>query len=232
MLTEIIDNIIFEPEIGYDLVANNYDKTHWSGFWQANEYVYVKKWLFSLNKGVGLDAGSGTGKYLPLILEAKNTCIAIDISRQMLRISSKKYGLKYKNIKFIKANICNLPFPINHLNWVLCTRVFSHIANINTVLTQFHNALKNGGQVFISDIHPEHSYTTTAFHTGKEKVKIRTFKHSIKTILNSATNAGFKIKGFQEFDLKNIELHPDIVLFNKLYSNPEKKIFYILILEK
>src|ERR1039458_8954250 len=71
--------------IGYDLAAADFGDWHWVSFWKANEAPIVRAWLDSLNPGLGLDAGGGTGAYLRDAYDRGHLSASIDVSLEMLR---------------------------------------------------------------------------------------------------------------------------------------------------
>src|SRR5215213_7312529 len=84
---------VLDPITAYNFAAAFYESWHWSGFWRTYEAPLVQQWLKSLPAGVGLDAGSGTGVYLPSILSSGHTCIALDASSAMLQLGQRKISL-------------------------------------------------------------------------------------------------------------------------------------------
>lgn len=77
-----------------------------------------------------LDAGCGDGAVIKLLLDKKIKniqIIAIDNSVGILGRAKNNF-LNYHNIiKFIKADICNLPFPNNHFDKTICFHVIEHL---------------------------------------------------------------------------------------------------------
>ena len=146
---------------GYNLVAPYIDETKWSRFWQQNEAPLVIDWIRQQPVGRGLDAGSGTGPYLKAIQAAGHQGVAFDLSENMLRQN------RYKNNGFIDYRQGSLeqtlPFDNQSFDWILCTRVLSHLPDSHRTINEFARVLRPGGECLITDVHPQHNYENTGF---------------------------------------------------------------------
>jgi len=104
-----------------------------------------------LRKGdVVLDVGTGTGVFLPYILEyigAGGWIYALDIAAKMLEKAVQKYP--GKNIKFICAGVEDIPLPDASCDAVVCYSSFPHFADKPHALTEMKRVLKPGGVLFI-----------------------------------------------------------------------------------
>ena len=124
---------------------NEYKSSIWKGHYSLDNIELV-----SINGRI-LDAGCGSGKYtLPLRMRGYDV-VGIDVSTnalEMARTSSTKHGL---DIDFIAGNICNLPFPDNSFDAVLCYGVLQHLLSKERELaiSEFRRILSKDGQLFI-----------------------------------------------------------------------------------
>jgi ubiquinone/menaquinone biosynthesis C-methylase UbiE len=228
------DDRIFTPRRGYDIAAPHYESWYWFKFWRLNEAPIVRHWLKSLKPGLGLDAGSGIGTYIPDILEFWHRCVAVDISAGMLRISKSKAELHTNGsrTRYIQADISRLPFGESVFDWVLCSRVLSHIENVEYVLREFARVLRSGGECLISDVHPEHPYTRVAIPTGPKKIAIETYKHPLEEMESIVASHQFRLVSLDEYYLDDLREKPPITTFEKLYRHPDNAVFYVLRLMK
>ena len=124
---------------------NEYKSSTWKGHYSLRNIE------LSSIKGRILDAGCGSGKYtLPLRMRGYDVT-GIDVSTKalgMARTSSTKHCL---DGEFIAGNICNLPFPDNSFDAVLCYGVLQHLLSRERELavSEFRRILSKGGQLFI-----------------------------------------------------------------------------------
>lgn len=226
---------ILSPRYGYDLIAPYYEQWKWFKFWQQNEAPIIRRWLNSLNPAFGLDAGSGTGVYIPDIIKAGHTCMAVDISYAMLSLNRKKRVAEMHNssVLFTQANINSLPLKDSQFDWVLCTRVLSHVSNTKPVLQEFSRVLKPGGECLISDVHPDHPYTNVSIGTEQGKISLETYKHSFRSLKTAISSVDtLELAGLDEYRLMNLYSKPSRVDFEKLYRSPNSAIFYTCRLKK
>jgi len=104
-----------------------------------------------LNPGdVVLDVGTGTGVFLPYILQkigSHGFIYALDIAEKMLLKAQQKYP--QKNIKFICASVEEIPMSANTCNSIICYSSFPHFRDKLVALREMKRVLKKGGGLFI-----------------------------------------------------------------------------------
>ncbi len=90
-----------------------------------------------------LDAGTGNGRHLPLLLEKFDKVCAVDTSEKLLQMAAKKYP----QVNFSLADVCALPFAENIFDTILCTAVLHHlkIDEVTVAFNEFHRVLKTSG---------------------------------------------------------------------------------------
>lgn len=94
-----------------------------------------------------LDAGCGIGNNLPTLLKFFNNIVACDISKEALEYAQNRF--KDSNIKFIQADIENLPFNDNSFDIIVCTEVLEHIKNPKRGRDELLRVLKKNNGYFI-----------------------------------------------------------------------------------
>jgi len=97
-----------------------------------------------------LDVGTGTGVFLPLILERignKGRIVALDIAEEMLtRAQSKCFA---GNIDYLCADVMDIPFDNEIFDTVVCYSSFPHFRDKRKALAEVHRTLKNGSRLSI-----------------------------------------------------------------------------------
>jgi ubiquinone/menaquinone biosynthesis C-methylase UbiE len=127
--------------------------------WDAEE-VGKKEAIRALVKALGLKAGDtviepgcGTGVISKFILEEigeNGRLYGLDISKRMLEQAEAK-GLPSRAL-FYHADAANMPLPAGCADAVVCVRVFPHIDDQHSALSEFNRVLKNGGRLIIAHL--------------------------------------------------------------------------------
>jgi ubiquinone/menaquinone biosynthesis C-methylase UbiE len=224
-----------KASIAYDLVASVYDHWHWSALWHRNEAPIVRRWLEDLQPGIGLDAGSGTGPYVTDIVTGGHRCVVVDVSSEMLHLNRLKAGTYVRDgsVEFVEANINALPFDDGQFDWILCTRVLSHLPDLIKPLREFARVLRSGGECLITDVHPNHPYEKVSIPINGKKLRIETYKHSLADFNRSIANVeDFELLKLDEYHFEDLLWRPPWQGFEKLYRHSNPAMFYTCELKK
>ncbi|OFZ70011.1 MAG: hypothetical protein A3K03_09750 [Bdellovibrionales bacterium RIFOXYD1_FULL_44_7] len=93
-----------------------------------------------------LDAGSGDGNLLRFLSEGVDVeGVGVDSADPAISIAQSSYP----TLKFIKADLRQLPFPAGHFDKVVCFNVIEHITEQETVMREFQRILKPGGKIIL-----------------------------------------------------------------------------------
>ena len=225
---------LLSPRLAYDKVAAGYRRWRWYRFWRINETPIVADWLRSLRTGRGLDLGSGTGPYLRLIGDLGHRCVALDLSLQMLRqiprgLGTAKAGPRPRRVQ---GDIVALPFADDSFDWILCTRVLSHVPDHAAAMREMARVLTADGECLLTDVHPAHPYDYVSIPHQGTRVAIETYKHSLTELNDVSATAGLRVESVKEYALGDLTEKPPRVTFAKLYAEPARQIFYVCRLVK
>ena len=96
-----------------------------------------------------LDAGTGTGVLLPLLIKrtAAGNITAIDFAEKMIEKAKNKPEVQ--QVHFITADVQRYPFAAGAFNHIICYSAFPHFRNKHAAVEQFSAALKMGGMLSI-----------------------------------------------------------------------------------
>ena len=109
------------------------------------------------------------------------------------------------SIFYSQGHIGSLPFRDSQFDWVLCSRVLSHVTHLTPVLREFSRVLKRGSECLISDVHPNHPYTHVAIPTDGGKIAIETHKHSLDDLKKAISDVGyFEVVSLDEYYLTDL----------------------------
>ncbi len=165
------------------------------------EGVAIRKFLAKVDWVNCLEIGCGTGKNTEWLALKSNHILAIDLSEEMLEIAKTK--IQTKKVEFIQADI-NKEWTWcrdNQFDLVTFSLVLEHIENLDNIFSKLKAVVKNGGFVYVGELHPFKQYkgTKARFEAENGLQIVTCFNHNISDFTNSAKNFGFEIIDFDEF---------------------------------
>lgn len=121
-------------------------------FWKIFNEKYFLIWISNLtNKKLVLDLGCGTGRVIPILLSKNIKIVGVDISKKMLNIAKSK--TRKSNVKFILADLEQLPFKNNISDAVVCYGVLQYLQNPFKAIKEISRILKQSGLYFGLETH-------------------------------------------------------------------------------
>lgn len=128
-----------------------------AGNWDALSGEPDQRLILSLLDTLGvergdcvLDVGTGTGILIPHLLSLHPAeVIACDVSREMLKIASGKYGAG-GFVKFVHADAQRLPLQDGSVNVVVCNGVYPHFDDRRATLEELYRVAAPGARLAIS----------------------------------------------------------------------------------
>jgi len=181
---------------GYDLWAPTYDTT-------KNPLVLLdRRWTFEvLSPREGemiLDAGCGTGYYMPKVLGAGARCVGIDLSRGML----KRTRAALPAALLVESNL-DFSFPFHEASFdaVLSALVSEHIPDIQHFCREVARVLRPGGRFVWSVFHPLLAQAGTEANFSDEhgnEVRLGAEMHSVDDYRKALQLAGLAIQSERE----------------------------------
>ena len=187
---------------------------------------YLKK--LSTNKIV-LDAGCGTGKFLPIIEDVSNKYIAVDLSNKQLLKAKEK---SKKNSLFINSSLEKINLNDNSVDLIISTWVLGTITDLNErnrCLNELKRLLKPNGIIILVENDENSEF---------EEIRNRTTDSRTKDYNNWILSNGFVVdkKIDTYFDFKSIDEAKKCfeVIYGKSISNKikDKKINHKIIIFK
>ena len=115
-----------------------------------------------------LDAGTGTGILLPLLMrltEAGNIT-AIDFAEKMIETAQRKLAgmAAFPSIHFIIGDILDYPFASGVFDHIICYSVFPHFEDKSKAIKKLASALKPGGLLSVLHSAPRSRINGTHVH--------------------------------------------------------------------
>ena len=173
---EYISSLTFrrekKPAKAYDLWAAGYDNQPDNLVLDLDEKVFSSfSEDLNWNGKTVVDVGCGTGRHWETIFGKKpERLIGYDVSAGMLSELKKKFPAAETHLL---ANDLLTGLGNSSCDIIISTLTIAHIENIEEALAEWQRVLKPGGDIIITDYHPE-----ILARGGK-----RTFQHGNKTMI-------------------------------------------------
>jgi len=160
-----------DPQNAYDLWASEYDNQPGNLMLELDEILFSELLSkYSVKGKIIADIGCGTGRHWrKLFAQFPARLIGYDVSAGMLKKLEEKFPsaetflLRNEKLPELKDGSCDM---------IISTLAMAHIPSIRAALYEWDRVLKPGGEVIITDYHPE------ALIKGGR----RTFKYDGKTL--------------------------------------------------
>ena len=137
-----------DPRAGYARWAATYDRP-------GNPLVSVEQpavWslLGDLPPGRALDAACGTGRHSGRLVELGHDVTGVDASPEMLELASARVP----GARFLEGDLHRLSVEDGEFDLVVCALALGHCADLQPPVTELARAVRRGGHVVLSDLHP------------------------------------------------------------------------------
>jgi len=147
-----------------------------------------------------LEIGCGTGKNTVWLTEKASQVTAVDLSEEMLAKARGK--IDSPKVNFIQADITKpWHFIDSSYDLVTFSLVLEHIQNLSAIFEKAAAALRNGGHVYIGELHPFKQYTGSKarFETAAGVQVVTCYNHHVSEFFQSARQHGLVIVDIKEF---------------------------------
>lgn len=140
--------VAHEVDAGYDRWATRYDGPNPAI--TAEEPVF-NDLLGAVTGEIAVDAACGTGRHTARLLERGYRVIGVDANESMLRVARAKAP----DATIHCADLHVLPIEDGIADLITCALALTHVRDLAPVLTEFARILRPGGQIVLSDMHPQ-----------------------------------------------------------------------------
>lgn len=147
-----------------------------------------------------IEAGCGTGKNTGHYAGTSSAVLALDFSAGMLAIARERIGLA--QVQFEQADLqAAWPCVPASADRVCFHLVLEHIADLVPVLGHAATALKPGGQLIISELHPARQYRGGQAHyldAAGNPVPVTAHLHHLRDYLQAIAAVGLQLQAVDE----------------------------------
>lgn len=180
----------------------------WSAFYDNqpdNVVLNLEEKLFSemiinvdfSNKNV-LDIGCGTGRHWQEILDYKPVkLVGVDNSNEMAEKLKKKF---IDSEIFISENNSLKFFEDSSFDIIISTLTIGHIKNIENYFKEWSRVLRTGGEIIITDFHPD-AFSIgmkRSFVTDKKVIEVENYLYTLDYLKNIFEDLRWKIISVNE----------------------------------
>jgi len=125
-----------------------------------------------------MDYGAGTGLVALQMLPVVGEVVAVDTSREMLKVLTQKLvAAKIRKVTTAHCDLQREPFTGAAFDVVVSSMTLHHIKDVAVVLGRLHAALKPGGWLAAADLDPDggtfHPDPTGVEHPGFDRAWLR-----------------------------------------------------------
>ena len=182
----------------YDLWSASYDADH--NLTRDLDHTVMVQMLAGRPFESILEVGCGTGKNTGLLAELGQSVTAVDFSPGMLAKARAK--ITSPSVTFQVADITQpWPTPAAAFDLVTCNLILEHIEDLEFVMGQARRALKVGGLLLISELHPFRQYLggQARFTQDEETTFIPAYVHHTSEFLQAARQHGLTLQDLNEW---------------------------------
>jgi malonyl-CoA O-methyltransferase len=179
----------------YALWADSYPPWPHNPLMHAEQKV-VASILATTAPARALDVGTGSGRYLPLLVAtAAHTVVGVDFSQPMLARASAASGTR------VCGDARCLPFGAASFDLVSASLMVGDVADLAGWIGEMARVLAPGGHLIYSDFHPMWATAgwRRTFQAGDGRtVEVAYFSHAVAEHVARLEEHGFEIRRIQE----------------------------------
>jgi len=149
-----------------------------------------------------IEVGCGTGRNTPWLAERAAEMIAIDFSKQMLALARQR--VPDHRVRFVQHDVRRVwPLENASADIIVAMLILEHVKHLELFFAEAARVLRNGGNLFICELHPMRQYAGgqaqfSNQRTG-ERERVTAFLHDVSEYVNTAIDARFEVERVGEW---------------------------------
>jgi ubiquinone/menaquinone biosynthesis C-methylase UbiE len=179
---------------GYRIWSETYDGPN-SAF-DFDEPV-IHDFVSTLPAGVALDAACGTGRIAAVLAGHGHRVVGVDSSPDMLARARRRVPQG----EFRLGDLHRLPVDDDAVDLIVCSLALTHVPQLGPVLAEFARVLRPGGQLLISDMHPERvarGVIPPVHRADGKPGRVTSYQHRPGDYLRAALPVGLQVRSCEE----------------------------------
>lgn len=200
------------PREGYALWAENYPPLPHNPLMDAEQAAVVPM-IESAKPDRALDAGTGTGRYLPVLHAAgARVVVGVDASMAML-------GRATAALPRVCGDACRVPFGDSTFDLVCSSLMAGDLPDLASWIREASRILEPGGHLVYSDFHPSwrtERWRRTFRAADGSLCELPFFPHTIEEHLTLLARASFVIRTIREPRARGAQQAPVVVAFHAI----------------
>ena len=160
----------------------------------------LRTFLSDVNYKDVLEIGCGTGKNTAWLITKAERLTAVDLSEEMLNKAKEK--INNSDVEFIQADITReWSFVKKQYDLVTFSLVLEHIEDLETIFKKVAASLRQGGYVYVGELHPfkQYSGTKARFETDEGLHVVECYNHHVSDFIGPAKRNGLIIHELNEY---------------------------------
>src|SRR5205807_2369509 len=135
----------------FDDVSADWDRIYTAELTFSNYNFLVRKQhvldLFDKRNGRFLDAGCGTGDFIPDLLDRGGEVYALDFAEEMVERAKARVSRTgaTERVHFSTGDVCRLTFDTAFFDGIIAVGLLEYLADLEGALAQMYRVLKPGG---------------------------------------------------------------------------------------
>ncbi|MEP6743109.1 MAG: methyltransferase domain-containing protein [bacterium] len=149
-----------------------------------------------------VEIGCGTGRNTEWLITQAAGITALDFSEKMLRRAAAQ--VNDPRVRFIQHDVRNIwPLADDSADTLIAMLVLEHIERLETVFAEAARVLRQGGELFICELHPMRQLMGgqaqfSNAQTGEREL-VPAFLHNVSDFVNGGLVAGFELIRLDEW---------------------------------
>jgi SAM-dependent methyltransferase len=116
-----------------------------------------------------LEIGCGEGIGASVLAEGAASVVAIDYSKEALRVARERYGAG--NIEFTRMKIPPIDFPDMSFDAAVCFQMIEHLAEPGELVAEVGRVLRGGGIALFATVNKDETITDNPYHIHEFSAK-------------------------------------------------------------
>jgi ubiquinone/menaquinone biosynthesis C-methylase UbiE len=187
-----------DPEQAYDLWAAAYDAQPDNLMLAMDETLFAALLeQVNVHDKTVIDIGCGTGRHWQKILDKQpKKLTGYDVSAEMLQVLKQKFPSQ----ETFRLNGNRIDAVSHSCDILVSTLTLAHIAELETALAEWERVLKPGGEIIITDYHPDALAKggKRTFRHADKLVAVKNYVYSIDHVTQVAKQLGLSVLRISE----------------------------------